>query len=189
MTVIDAQLIDEVAGHGLRSLTGVTLAAAFLLAILAAWVARAEDIRQAHAHRLAVSERRLHALTNAWRHSGAVTVRVTLEAVAAVGKRRLRVQDDGAGFDPMTFTDAGDVRLGLLGMGERAKLIEARFELRSAPFAWCESCAQTCWSWTTSPPTCHSASCRPCVVRARPGWDPRPCPPANWSSCVASGQA
>ena len=51
------------------------------------------------------------------------------------GELRLRVEDDGCGFDPRNVRDReGDARsLGLLSMQERAVLSAGRYELRSGP--------------------------------------------------------
>lgn len=61
------------------------------------------------------------ALTNAARHARAQRVSVVIEQhdahVIAI------VEDDGIGFDPMTRAAAGDGRLGLVGMRERAALV------------------------------------------------------------------
>ena len=73
------------------------------------------------------------ALANAGRHAGASRVDVTLSA-AGEGAR-LRVTDDGSGFDPVAARDGG---LGLEGMAERAKLVGGELDLRSAPGAGTE---------------------------------------------------
>jgi signal transduction histidine kinase len=66
------------------------------------------------------------ALTNAVRHSGARNAKVTVEQ-AATGIR-VRVHDDGHGFDP------GRTRgLGLLGMEERVKRLGGSFSVESDP--------------------------------------------------------
>ncbi len=69
------------------------------------------------------------ALTNVARHARAETVYVTL---GVQGERaRLEVRDDGRGFDREA---AGRRRsYGLLGMRERAELIDGEFELVTAP--------------------------------------------------------
>jgi two-component system, NarL family, sensor histidine kinase UhpB len=68
------------------------------------------------------------ALANAGRHAGASHVDVALTAVGEGA--RLRVADDGAGFDPRTARRGG---LGLEGMAERARLVGGELDLRSTP--------------------------------------------------------
>jgi signal transduction histidine kinase len=76
------------------------------------------------------------AVTNVERHASAQTVDVRL----ACGSDRidLVIRDDGIGFDP---ADAGPDHYGLTGMLERAALIGATLELKSAPGGgtevWC----------------------------------------------------
>jgi len=66
------------------------------------------------------------ALTNVERHASAQQVNVRLSF--GVERIDLMVRDDGTGFDP----DAVDIdRYGLLGMQERAAMIEARLEVSS----------------------------------------------------------
>jgi two-component system NarL family sensor kinase len=67
-------------------------------------------------------------LANALRHAGAASVRLRLEV--GPGQAALTVEDDGRGFDP-AGTPAG--RFGLLGMGERARLLGGRLLVDSAP--------------------------------------------------------
>jgi signal transduction histidine kinase len=76
------------------------------------------------------------ALTNARKHAGAghVEVRLLLErSEYSSGERlRLSVSDDGEGF--VVESKAGDYsRVGLHGMAERARILDAEFEVRSAP--------------------------------------------------------
>jgi two-component system, NarL family, sensor histidine kinase UhpB len=68
------------------------------------------------------------ALTNAGRHAGASHVEVALTAVGEGA--RLRVADDGSGFDPRLAREGG---LGLEGMAERARLVGGELDLRTAP--------------------------------------------------------
>jgi signal transduction histidine kinase len=70
------------------------------------------------------------ALSNAYRHGGAHTVRVT---VAASKRRSLRmtIADDGAGFDP--HVDKPDDHFGLKGMRDRVEMIGGRFGITSRP--------------------------------------------------------
>lgn len=70
------------------------------------------------------------ALTNSWRHSGAnrilVTLRATDRAFEAV------VEDNGRGFDPV---EARARSVGMLGMEERARLVNGTVEFLSLPGA------------------------------------------------------
>ncbi len=68
------------------------------------------------------------ALTNVARHAGARTVNVWV--VRGEGSVELRVQDDGAGFEP-----GNSRRLGLRGMRERAALLGGAIEVESRPGA------------------------------------------------------
>ena len=68
------------------------------------------------------------AVSNALRHAEATEL---LVSVVGRGERlALTVQDNGRGFDPDTVTDG---HYGLLGMRERARLIGADLQIRSAP--------------------------------------------------------
>ena len=67
------------------------------------------------------------ALTNIARHSGAQEVDV--ELAAENGHVELRVQDDGAGFEPSAI----DRGLGLDGMAERARLVGGQLRIDSRP--------------------------------------------------------
>jgi signal transduction histidine kinase len=73
------------------------------------------------------------ALANIRKHSGARNARVRL--VASHPSVLLRIEDDGAGFDPDRLPDdpSGQRRMGLLSMRERARLLQAKFELRARP--------------------------------------------------------
>ena len=67
-------------------------------------------------------------LRNVVKHAGASRAKVTLES--SKGGLLLRVEDDGAGFDP----EARGLRgIGLVGMEERVRPLNGRFALRSAP--------------------------------------------------------
>jgi signal transduction histidine kinase len=68
------------------------------------------------------------ALNNVVRHAGAAHARVGLEWAA--GQVRLRISDDGRGFDP-TLIPPG--HLGLRFMHERAAAIGASLEVASRP--------------------------------------------------------
>lgn len=71
------------------------------------------------------------ALHNALRHSGAELVEVTLAGTAGRGAR-LRVLDDGRGFDPAAVRRAGR-HLGLVSMRDRAAAVGGTLSLESAP--------------------------------------------------------
>jgi signal transduction histidine kinase len=68
------------------------------------------------------------ALHNVVKHATARQVRLEVGRIAS--GVRLRIQDDGKGFDP---TRVPDGHLGLAGMRARADKIEARFSVRSMP--------------------------------------------------------
>lgn len=86
-------------------------------------VAVPDDV--AHALRRIIRE----ALANAARYAGAGRVSLALTGGDTV---RLRIADDGRGFDPAAVSSG---RLGLVSMRERAEGVGARFHLRSAPGA------------------------------------------------------
>ncbi|MGV1049909.1 MAG: GAF domain-containing protein [Solirubrobacterales bacterium] len=67
------------------------------------------------------------ALNNVVKHAAAT--RASLRAEMAEGEVRIRVEDDGAGFDP---NGGGDGR-GLLGMRERVELLGGELTVRSQP--------------------------------------------------------
>jgi signal transduction histidine kinase len=69
------------------------------------------------------------ALNNAVHHGEAQ--RVAVEVSETAGSLRVRIFDDGKGFDPEARTDG----FGLIGMRERAELAGGTLELRSAPGA------------------------------------------------------
>jgi two-component system, NarL family, sensor kinase len=68
------------------------------------------------------------ALANVARHAGAtrVTVRLTREPA----RIRLRIEDDGIGFDPASVQQD---RFGLIGMSERARLLGGTLTVESTP--------------------------------------------------------
>jgi signal transduction histidine kinase len=68
------------------------------------------------------------ALTNVAKHARAKEVNVALRVTA--GRTVLTVRDDGTGFVPATVDGQ---RLGLLGMRERAELLEGTFTVKSEP--------------------------------------------------------
>jgi signal transduction histidine kinase len=72
-----------------------------------------------------VSQEALH---NIVKHAGARHVRLEVGRIA--GGVRLRIADDGKGFDPARVPEG---HLGLAGMGARADRIGARFSVKSVP--------------------------------------------------------
>jgi signal transduction histidine kinase len=70
------------------------------------------------------------AITNAARHAGATHIRVDLRQEPDV--IRLRVTDDGRGFDVAAVTSAGSGHYGLLGMQERAARLGGRLTITSS---------------------------------------------------------
>jgi len=69
------------------------------------------------------------ALNNVVKHAQAYRATISLDYEAS-GVLRLRLEDDGRGFDPSAIP-AGHLGLGI--MRERADAIGARFQLRSRP--------------------------------------------------------
>lgn len=72
------------------------------------------------------------ALTNALRHSGATSTRITLGGDAA--RIALSIRDNGQGFDETQVSNG----LGLLGMKERAGMLNGELRLTSTPGAGTE---------------------------------------------------
>jgi signal transduction histidine kinase/ligand-binding sensor domain-containing protein len=70
------------------------------------------------------------AITNAARHAGATHIRVDLRQEPEV--IRVRVTDDGRGFDVAAVMSAGSGRYGLLGMQERAARLGGRLTITSS---------------------------------------------------------
>ena len=72
------------------------------------------------------------ALSNAFRHAGATAIEVEVSYESA--RLRLRVRDNGKGFDPALLqTNSGPGHLGLQNMRKRAETIQATFSLWSRP--------------------------------------------------------
>jgi signal transduction histidine kinase len=67
-------------------------------------------------------------LTNVAKHAGAAEVFISLQTAAH--KLALTIRDTGAGFAPQQLDGK---RLGILGMRERAKLLNGTFTIRAAP--------------------------------------------------------
>ncbi|HSD93968.1 MAG TPA: PAS domain S-box protein [Syntrophales bacterium] len=69
-------------------------------------------------------------LTNISKHARAGTVRIDIDGTE--GRLRLRIMDDGVGFDPARLKEAGEHHgWGLMTMAERAEMIGGRFSLES----------------------------------------------------------
>jgi signal transduction histidine kinase len=87
-------------------------------------------------HRCApvVEEQLLHigqeAVSNAVQHGRAT--RVGMEIAYDDNQTRLRVSDDGCGFDPVTLNEANG-HYGLISMRERAEQVKGRVRIDSAP--------------------------------------------------------
>ena len=83
------------------------------------------------------------ALTNANKYARASRVVIDLRCLD--GQVRLRVRDDGAGFDPGSIPEReepGRAGLGIFGMRERATLLRGTLEIHSAPLKGTEVVAQ-----------------------------------------------
>ena len=80
---------------------------------------------------LAISAYRIvqEALSNVMKHSGARSAHVSLLLDEAKGKLRIRVVDDGHGFDVASASEG----IGIIGMRERVYALQGVFEVRSAP--------------------------------------------------------
>ena len=81
-------------------------------------------------HEITIFRIAQEALQNAAKHAEATTVTVSLTA-STEGAVSLVVSDDGKGFDPST--SQGAASFGLAGMRERAALLGAEIDVRSAP--------------------------------------------------------
>ena len=94
-------------------------------------IATVRDIREPVTTALYTIAR--EALLNAVNHAEASRIRLSLAEEDAEGDRRVRllVEDDGVGFDSAAAGDGGGDHYGLLMMEEQARLISARFGLRS----------------------------------------------------------
>ncbi len=74
------------------------------------------------------------ALNNVLKHAGAQNVSVLLQKQD--GHLSLIIEDDGRGFDPDQDTiDTTSHKSGLIGMGERAALLNGKLEIDSSPGA------------------------------------------------------
>jgi signal transduction histidine kinase len=70
-------------------------------------------------------------ITNALKYARAE--RIQIELIYQARLVRLRVEDNGQGFDPAALAETDGVRFGLLGMRERAKQLGARLSIQSHP--------------------------------------------------------
>src|SRR5438105_1070200 len=83
------------------------------------------------------------ALTNANKYARAAHLHIDLRTLD--GHVRLRVRDDGVGFDPNSIPEReepGRAGLGIFGMRERATLLRGTLEINSAPRSGTEVVAQ-----------------------------------------------
>jgi two-component system sensor histidine kinase UhpB len=82
------------------------------------------------------------AIHNVVRHAQATEITITLQLRAH--RICLLIEDDGQGFDPdaVAREAVGQEQLGLLGMAERAELIQATFAVNSSPGVG--TCVQVC---------------------------------------------
>ncbi|MFT9847404.1 PAS domain-containing sensor histidine kinase [Aneurinibacillus sp. REN35] len=71
-------------------------------------------------------------LSNAAKHAGAATVSIYLEQMNATDDLRLTVCDDGIGFD-LSHVHKQSEGLGLRHIAERARLLEGRVDIHTAP--------------------------------------------------------
>jgi signal transduction histidine kinase len=83
--------------------------------------------------RIAVLRVVQEALTNVREHSGATAVEVSVEEEPE--HIRVGVVDNGRGFDPRAALSQAERqgRLGVVGMGERVRLLGGTFTIESAP--------------------------------------------------------
>jgi signal transduction histidine kinase len=73
------------------------------------------------------------AISNAARHADATTLAISVSSTA--DGLRVRVADDGRGFDPARMTSSGSAGFGLVSMDERARALGGEMRLESRPGA------------------------------------------------------
>jgi signal transduction histidine kinase len=73
----------------------------------------------------------MEAVTNAVKHGRAEAIRI--EVAFRAGEVALRVEDDGAGFDPAQQLEHASGCFGLLGMRERARELRGELRITSEP--------------------------------------------------------
>lgn len=98
------------------------------------------------------------ALVNAFKHSGAKSIVVSLNY--KTDQVQLRIHDDGAGFDMQTAGTANNGHFGLLNMRERAEKIGARFSITTQPGIGTEIIV-TATATTSTAPAKHSCLAAP----------------------------
>jgi signal transduction histidine kinase len=91
----------------------------------------APGIRLGHVQVEALVRIAAEAVTNAARHAQASDIRVSVEQVG--GRVRLRVRDDGRGFDADAPPRGGRPGFGLISMHGRARAVGARLSVSSRP--------------------------------------------------------
>ena len=69
------------------------------------------------------------AVTNVVKHAAATELKISLHY--GEGEVRLRISDNGHGFDPVNCTGASEGHFGLLGISERVKRLDGHFQITS----------------------------------------------------------
>ena len=92
------------------------------------------------------------ALVNAFKHSGAKSIMVSLNY--KTDQVQLGIHDDGAGFDMQTAGTANSGHFGLLNMRERAEKIGAHFSLTTQPGNGTEIIVTVTGVTSIAPATC-----------------------------------
>lgn len=73
------------------------------------------------------------AVTNAVKHAAPSDIEVTLECNSNSTELRLRIRDNGCGFDPENLNGSKNGHFGLVGLQERTKAIAGNLLLNSSP--------------------------------------------------------
>jgi len=71
------------------------------------------------------------AVTNVIKHAGASEVKISLQYRDR--EVSLQIRDNGHGFNPDNYSGAGEGHFGLLGISERVKRLDGKFQITSAP--------------------------------------------------------